>query len=73
MKVKIQDLTPYDKSLIWEIHHNYFHKKGANAWLGGHIPYNITSNSCAALQNATLVYHALKNIENILETRCLKS
>ena len=63
MQIKLQDYVPYGESLIWKIHNNYFQKKGAHAWLNGEVPYDITSNSCAAMQNASLVLEAVKNAE----------
>jgi tetratricopeptide (TPR) repeat protein len=63
MQTKLQDFVPYSESLIWKIHNNYFQKKGAQAWLKGEVPYDITSNSCAAMQNAALVLEAVRNAE----------
>lgn len=55
-KIKIEDLTPYHKSLKWEIHNNYFQKRGNEAWKTREVPFDITSNSQAAYQNACIAY-----------------
>lgn len=65
-KINIQDYTPYHKSLKWEIHHNYFQKRGASAWRKGEVPFKVTSNPQGAYQNAELFFEtidssALKN------------
>jgi tetratricopeptide (TPR) repeat protein len=63
MQINLEDFTPYSRSLKWQIHNNYFQKKGAQAWLKSEVPYDITCNSCAAWQNALLVFEAVKKIE----------
>lgn len=62
-RIKIQDFVPYDESIKWKINQNYYQKKGASAWLEGEVPFDITSNACAAMQNASLVLEAVKNVE----------
>src|SRR3989338_2368925 len=59
----LQDFTPYDSSLKWEIQNRYYQSRGSEAWLGGEVPYQITSNSVAARQNAELVYAAVEAME----------
>ena len=63
MKLLLQPFTPYDRSLKWNIHQNYFLKKGADAWLQGEVPYNVTSNSYAAFQIASLLYTTIEQME----------
>ena len=63
MKVLLQSFTPYNKSIKWDINSNYYLKRGADAWLKGEVPYDITSNSYAGYQNALLLYHAVRDME----------
>lgn len=60
-KIKIQDVTPYQDSLKWKIHRNYFQKRGIEAWKTREVPFDITSNSQAAYQNAYLVFRMVEN------------
>jgi len=63
MKLSLQTYVPYDKSIKWNIHQNFFLKKGANAWLNGDVPYDITSNSCIAFQIASLLYQTASEMD----------
>src|SRR6266404_3445363 len=63
MKVLLQSFTPYNKSIKWDINSNYYLKRGADAWLKGEVPYDITSNSYAGYQNALLLYHTVLDME----------
>jgi hypothetical protein len=56
--ILIEEETPYDRSLKWTIHHRYFKQRGNKAWLAGEVPYLITSNTAAAMQNARIVHEA---------------
>ena len=62
-RVLLQDFVPYDSSKKWDIHHRYFQKRGGVAWLHGEIPYYVTSNTAAALQNAKMVAAAVGEME----------
>lgn len=58
-KIKIEEITPYQDSLKWKIHYNYFQKRGGEAWKTREVPFDITSNSQAAYQNAYVVYRMI--------------
>src|SRR5436305_1853534 len=62
MKIKIQESVPYKDSLKWQIHNNYFQKKGIDAWKLADIPFHITSNYQAAYQNAKVIFEVINNI-----------
>lgn len=62
-RVLLQDFVPYDTSAKWDIHHRYFQQRGGVAWLHGEIPYYVTSNTAAALQNVKLVAAAVEEME----------
>ncbi len=61
--IPLEDATPYDRSLKWTIHQRYYQERGNKAWLDGEVPFNITCNSAAARQNASLVYSAVEAME----------
>ena len=63
MQIKLQDYVPYSQSLKWKIHDDFFKEEGADAWKKGWVPYDITCNSCAAWQQAMLVYEAVHEME----------
>lgn len=54
----LQPFVPYPQALRWEIQSNYYSDKGLDAWLNKEVPTTITTNSFAALTNATLVLEA---------------
>lgn len=60
--IPCEDICPYDQSVRWEIHNNYFQQKGGDAWKGD-IPYYTASNEAAAMQNARIVFRALQLME----------
>lgn len=73
-KIKVEEMTPYHKSIKWDIHNNYFHRRGNEAWKTREVPFDITSNSQAAYQNAMVAYQIIENSDykdgkpiNILE------
>lgn len=59
MKVAVQEFTPYQDSLKWDIHNQYYQSKGQKAWQNHDIPFNITSNYRAAWQKAKLIVESL--------------
>ncbi|RYX99054.1 hypothetical protein EON78_04010, partial [bacterium] len=61
MKFKLGELQSFDKSPIWTIHDKYYQENGKNSWKNGHIPFNITSNSRFAYQNAKIFFEAVKD------------
>ena len=46
--VVIEPATPFDKSILWELHHAYFAARGVEAWKAGEIPFFSTSNAAYA-------------------------
>ncbi len=60
MRIQIQGRTPYPRSLKWQIHKNYYLKRGMAAWLSGEVPSDVTSNPRQAFQNAMMVYRAVE-------------
>ncbi|MFN8578138.1 MAG: tetratricopeptide repeat protein [Candidatus Sericytochromatia bacterium] len=58
-KIKIEDLTPYHKSIKWDIHNNYFQNRGNEAWKTREVPFDITSNSQASYQNAYAAFRII--------------
>lgn len=60
--IPCENVIPYDQSVRWTIHNNYFQQKGGDAWKGD-VPYYTTSNEAAAMQNAQIVYRAIQLME----------
>lgn len=60
MRIQIQGRTPYPRSLKWQIHKNYYLKRGMAAWLSGEVPSDVTSNPRQAFQNAMIVFRAVE-------------
>ncbi|MEZ0368321.1 MAG: hypothetical protein ACAI44_04455, partial [Candidatus Sericytochromatia bacterium] len=60
MRIKLQDQVPYQDSLRWKIHDDYFQSRGADAFVEREVPSNITSNPAAAFQNARVLVEALR-------------
>ncbi|MFO0744318.1 MAG: tetratricopeptide repeat protein [Myxococcota bacterium] len=52
MQVTLQPPTPFDHSLIWQIHDAYFAARGIDAWNQGEVPFYSTSNYGSATQHA---------------------
>lgn len=59
MKIQIQDLTPYQDCLRWDIQTHYYQTRGLDAFKEKEIPFYITSNYRAARQKAEVVLSAL--------------
>lgn len=64
--IKLEDFTPYQNSLKWKIHNEYFKKRGALAWINSEVPYVITSNYQFAYQKAKVIIESLKSYESEL-------
>lgn len=60
MRFKLQEKVPYADSLRWGFNQTYYEQAGLDAWLKQEVPFNITSNSCAATQIAKLAATAFK-------------
>lgn len=54
----LQPYTPFTEAVRWGIQFNYYANKGLRAWLDKSVPTTITTNSFAAITNATLVLEA---------------
>lgn len=55
MRILLQNFVPYPESFKWRIHHEYYQRRGAKAWLNREVPYQITSNSQAAQQHVKIL------------------
>ncbi|MCA9514267.1 MAG: tetratricopeptide repeat protein [Myxococcales bacterium] len=54
MNVTIEELTPFDRSAQWRLHHAYWAQRGVDAWKSGEVPHLSTSNYATAGQHARL-------------------
>ncbi|TNF34436.1 MAG: tetratricopeptide repeat protein [Deltaproteobacteria bacterium] len=52
MKVTIEPWTPFHESLCWMLSDAYFARCGLDAWRGGAVPHDATSNFGMATQHA---------------------
>lgn len=59
MRFLLQGRVPYQDSLRWQIHRDYFKSRGIDVFLAQEVPYDITSNPRFALQCARVVRSAL--------------
>lgn len=55
----LQDYVPCTEAVRWDIQAEYFSRKCQDAWLNKEVPNVITSNSFAALNNASVVLEAV--------------
>ena len=55
MRIELQDWTPYQSSLYWEVHDRYFRSRGLQAWTQGEMPQFGSSNFGSARQCAELL------------------
>ncbi|MFO0747022.1 MAG: tetratricopeptide repeat protein [Myxococcota bacterium] len=63
MNPVIESATPFDRSILWELHHAYFANRGIEAWKAGEIPFFSTSNAAYATQHARLFQAHVKDLE----------
>lgn len=63
MKVLLEDLVPYDRSVRWRLHDAYFARCGAAAWTSGTIPYFGLNNPVFARQQARLIVGLVRELE----------
>src|SRR5689334_22469606 len=63
MNPVIEPPTPFDRSLLWELHHAYFAERGIGAWKAGDIPFFSTSNAAYATQHARLFQAHVRDLE----------
>jgi hypothetical protein len=59
----LESATPFEKSILWKLHHSYFAQRGIQAWREGDIPYFSTSNYAFARQHARLFAAHVKDLE----------
>ena len=48
----IESPVPYDKSIVWELHNQFFQTRGSQAWLSGSIPFQSINSIAMARQHA---------------------
>lgn len=63
MNPVIESATPFDRSILWELHHAYFANRGIEAWKTGEIPFFSTSNAAYATQHAKLFEAHVRDLE----------
>lgn len=63
MEPVIETATPFDRSILWELHHAYFATRGTDAWKAGDIPFFSTSNGAWAAQHARLLQALVADLE----------
>ncbi|MEE8524740.1 MAG: tetratricopeptide repeat protein [Thermoanaerobaculia bacterium] len=57
---RLEGPMPYHRSLIWQIHEDYFRRRGHAAWLERQVPHLLTGNRALATQKARLVHAAAR-------------
>jgi tetratricopeptide (TPR) repeat protein len=62
IKVTLEDFTPYDRSVQWQLHDAYFANRGIAAWIQGDVPYWATSNYGIARQHAQLFVELVQEL-----------
>lgn len=55
IRIQIQANVPYEQSLLWTLHRDYYQQQGLDAFLRQEVPYNISSNPCLAAQTLRLL------------------
>ncbi|MEC8024120.1 MAG: hypothetical protein VX223_09325, partial [Myxococcota bacterium] len=63
MKVRLENFVPYDQSLQWTLHADYFKAKGRSAWTDNIIPYAATNNAPLARQHIHILFRLIKELE----------
>ncbi|HEY9841033.1 MAG TPA: SAM-dependent methyltransferase [Candidatus Obscuribacterales bacterium] len=63
IRIEIQAPVPYEQSLLWTLHREYYQQQGLQAFLRHEVPYNISSNPCLA-GNALRLLLAAENVQN---------
>ncbi|MEZ0373848.1 MAG: hypothetical protein ACAI44_32455, partial [Candidatus Sericytochromatia bacterium] len=62
IRIEIQAPVPYEQSLLWTLHREYYQQQGLQAFLRQEVPYNISSNPCLA-GNALRLLLAAENVQ----------
>lgn len=55
MYLVLEPFQPYESSLIWQQHRQYYQREGAAVFLKQEVPFNISSNPCLAHQIVRLL------------------
>lgn len=63
MYFTLEPATPFERSILWRLHHSYFAQRGIQAWREGDIPYFSTSNYAYARQHARLFAAVVADLE----------
>lgn len=63
MYFTLETATPFERSILWRLHHSYFAQRGIQAWREGDIPYFSTSNYAFARQHARLFAAIVADLE----------
>jgi len=63
MYFTLEPATPFERSILWRLHHSYFAQRGIQAWREGDIPYFSTSNYAFARQHARLFAALVADLE----------
>ena len=63
MKRCIEEHTPYDQSVLYELNELYWRHRGVDAWTSGEVPYGATSNYPLACQHARFLIALVAQLE----------
>lgn len=63
MYFTLEQATPFESSILWQLHHSYFAQRGIEAWRQGDIPYFSTSNYAFARQHARFFCALVEDLE----------
>lgn len=63
MYFTLEPATPFECSILWQLHHSYFAQRGIQAWREGDIPYFSTSNYAFARQHARFFAALVEDLE----------
>ncbi len=59
IRIELEAAVPYEQSLLWRLHREYYQQEGLGAFLRQEVPSNITSNPCLAGQAVRLLQASL--------------
>lgn len=59
LRIEIESWVPYEQSLLWRLHRDYYQQQGLQAFLSQDVPYNVSSNPCLARQLVRLMLASL--------------
>ena len=61
---EIESITPFSKSLIWQLNRDYYQDRGVAAWSEDAVPHNMTSNSKVGKIYAELILAFLTDLSS---------